>query len=302
MELLKMKKFTTTLILIAAMTLLVITGCSQKPFTADKISPTNPWTNLEFNDSKDDFHFVISADRTGGKRDGIFTGAIDKINHLQPEFVICVGDLIDGYGREVELAAQWDEFDAMVGKLEMPFFYITGNHDNTGEAAKKVVNQRRDRTYYHFLYKDVLFLCLNSEDVPTNTGGITDEQHDYFADVLKKYPNPRWTCVFIHKPLWEKEETTGWEKFSSLLKGDRGTIFAGHHHRYSKQVRNGLNYYKLATTGAGSDLSGPQKGKFDHVMSVTMTADGPRIANLMLDGIFGDDPPAEAKPKVVSSK
>jgi hypothetical protein len=45
----------------------------------------------------------------------------------------------------------------------------------------------------------------------------------------------------------------------------------------------------LATTGGGSALRGPIFGQFDHVLWVTMTDDGPVMANLMLDGIFDKD-------------
>jgi hypothetical protein len=41
----------------------------------------------------------------------------------------------------------------------------------------------------------------------------------------------------------------------------------------------------LATTGGGSSLSGVKDGKFDHFVWVTMTAQGPVLANLMLDGV-----------------
>ena len=37
----------------------------------------------------------------------------------------------------------------------------------------------------------------------------------------------------------------------------------------------------------GSQFSPP--GEFDHIVWVTMTKDGPRIANLMLDGIYDEN-------------
>lgn len=263
------------------------------------------------NNSKHSFRFVIVADRTGKHRPGIFADALQKINHLQPEFVMCVGDLIEGYGEGVpDLTTQWDEFDAMVNKLEMPFFYLPGNHDIYNANSLRIYEQRRGRPYYHFLYKNVLFLCLNSEDTFSMQDGISDKQIGYFAKVLKKYSKAAWVCVFIHKPIWQKE-ATGWEKFTPLLSNRNHTVFAGHHHTYLKQknsrpdfhlisstgISKNVVYYNLATTGGVSNLEGPQKGMFDHIMWVTFNGKGPRIANLSLDGIFGDDPPAESKPK-----
>ena len=293
-----MKLHAMTSCLIITIALLAITGCSHEHFIGDTISDANPWTHLKMNNDPDNFQFAIFADRTGKYRPPVFSDAIRKTNHLQPEFVICVGDLVQGKEEDADvLIAQWDELDAEVEKLEMPFFYVTGNHDLTSDDAVEIYKQRRGRSYYHFLYKDVLFLCMNSEDMPGKSGGLGDEQIDYFADVLQNNAKTRWTCVFVHKPLWSRGKNTGWEKFSSLLTDRDHTVFGGHSHAYLKSVRDGVNYYKLATTGGVSNLRGPEQGRFDHVMWITMTDEGPRIANLLLDGVFGDNPPEEAKLK-----
>ena len=72
----------------------------------------------------------------------------------------------------------------------------------------------------------------------------------------------------------------------ALLKDRNYTVFAGHRHTYLQQTRHNRNYYQLATTGASSPLTGPEAGKFDHVTWVTMTDNGPILANLMPDGIL----------------
>ena len=45
------------------------------------------------------FKFAIVTDRTGGRPKGetILYEAVDEINLLDPDFTICVGDLINGY-------------------------------------------------------------------------------------------------------------------------------------------------------------------------------------------------------------
>ena len=47
-----------------------------------------PWTDRAWNDDPGLFHIAVVADRTGGARPGIFAAAVDKLNLLQPEFVI----------------------------------------------------------------------------------------------------------------------------------------------------------------------------------------------------------------------
>src|SRR5262245_57241509 len=76
-----------------------------------KVEDRNPWTHLQMNNGADDFRFVIVSDRTGGHRAKVFSRAVEQINLLQPEFVLSVGDLIEGYtGDEQKMAEQWREF------------------------------------------------------------------------------------------------------------------------------------------------------------------------------------------------
>ena len=84
-------------------------------------------------------------------------------------------------------------------------------------------------------------------------------------------------------------QDTGWARAEEALRGRKHTVFAGHWHTYTKYIRNDSRYFILATTGGGSSLRGPRHGSFDHVVWVTMTDEGPRIANLMLDGIWDED-------------
>ena len=80
------------------------------------IQQANPWTHLNWNDDPALFQFAIVADRTGGHRPGVFTEAIGKLNLLQPEFVMSVGDLIEGYSEDLPLLQnQWTEFEGFVG-------------------------------------------------------------------------------------------------------------------------------------------------------------------------------------------
>ena len=84
-----------------------------------------PVTKKSFNNDTSTFRFAIVSDRNGGNRPGIFDKAIDKLNLLQPEFVLSVGDLIDGYTKDPKVwNAEWNEFDSLVNRLEMPFYLV----------------------------------------------------------------------------------------------------------------------------------------------------------------------------------
>lgn len=254
-----------------------------------------PWTSLKFNNADDTFRFAIVSDRTGGHREGIFSKAVAQLNLMQPEFVMSVGDLIEGYSeKEPAIQEMWREFDGYVSKLTMPFFHVPGNHDTANHIMQKYWKNRFGQIYYHFVYKNVLFLCLHTEDFPEGTkqaARISPEQTAYFAKVLAENKNVRHTIVFMHRPLWAQVslDDIGFTAFENLLLDRPYTVFAGHVHHYQKFVRHGRNYYQLATTGGGSKLRGMQYGEFDQIAWITMKKDNLVIANVLLNGILPED-------------
>jgi hypothetical protein len=256
-----------------------------------QVEDRNPWTNLRINNDPDDFQFAIVSDRTGGHRARVFSRAVDQLNLLQPEFVVSVGDLIEGGKEDPErLAAEWREFQGYVARLQMPFFYAPGNHDISNLFQEKLWQEKFGRRYYHFLYKNVLFLILCSED-PPKSSSISKEQVAYVQKALQENAGVRWTFVLLHKPLWTHAdlERNGWLDVERLLTGRKCTVFCGHVHRYQKFVRNGHNYYQLATTGGGSRMRGPRYGEVDQIAWVTVKKSGPVLANILLDGVYGED-------------
>lgn len=277
-------------VLAGSLSVAVADSAAPPKITVIAETDANPWSHLRLQNNPKNFQFAIVTDRTGGHRPGVFEDGIRKLNMLQPEFVMSVGDLIKGYTRdEAQLEREWNEFTGFIEQLQMPFFYLPGNHDITNEVMARVWRERFGRAYYHFVYRDVLFLCLNTEDPMQGSrkGGILEDQYNYVKRVLSDHPAVRWTLVFMHQPLWSQKAPTGyWPEVEALLQNRRHTVFAGHYHRYVKVERNQGTYFVLATTGGFSRLRGPDFGEFDHVVWVTMTDAGPIVANLLLEGIW----------------
>ncbi|MEM9622140.1 MAG: metallophosphoesterase [Pseudomonadota bacterium] len=291
--------------------LFLLTACQPGPtdqtssdaitggFVTPDTGSAQPWTRLEALDDPNDFHFAIVSDRTGSARPGVFAGAMDKINLLSPAFVVSVGDLIEGYtDDQQQLDREWDEIESFVGKLDSPFFYTPGNHDMNNAVMAETWRQRFGPSYYHFLYKDVLFVVLNSElfgmvgspQIPVPGPWQQAAQMKFVAQVLAQYPSPRWTIVLIHQPLWDNRDIhPDWLEVESLLGQRDYTVFAGHFHQYNHVQRNNRKFITLATTGGGSSLRGEAFGEFDQVAWVTMRDDGPQIANVDINGVMPDD-------------
>ena len=258
--------------------------------------PAKPWTKLETGRGAGAFRFAVVADRTGGHREGVFRSALRKLNLVAPDFVMSVGDLIEGYTDDAAaLNRQWDEFERAVAGLSMPFFYVPGNHDMSSAAMAETWQRRFGPSYYHFVHGNALFLVLNSElfgmvHAPgTALPGPWKQQEQlaWLEAVLEQQRGARWTFVFVHQPLWDRgpEVHPDWLRVEALLGERPYTVFAGHTHNYAFNRRRGRDFITLATTGGGSGLRGPAWGEFDHIAHVTLTPEGPVIANLLLDGI-----------------
>ena len=266
-----------------------------------------PWTHLNFADETVEFQFAIVSDRAANPREGVFKAALKKLEYLRPRFVMSVGDFVHGYGEgfkpltdEGIVREKRQEVDPALAELSVPFFRVAGNHDYNSDATAKVWHDLYGPVYYSFEHKGVLFLCLNSQDGGDYKAGIGDEQIAWIKQTLADNADARWVCLFFHQPLWLEDENrlkknpdaklTGLDQVEELLASRKYTVFAGHHHRYGKWINpDGNKYFRLATTGGQSALAGPEAGTFDHIMWVTMTKDGPVIANLLLEGILDED-------------
>jgi hypothetical protein len=267
-----------------------------------------PWTGTTPLREAGEFDFAVVGDRTARHRDGVFEVELPpRLNLVRPEFVVSVGDLIEGYSEDrAQLAREWDELATAVAKLRMPFFYVPGNHDISNALMAEVWRSRFGPSFYHFRYQQALFLVLDSELFgvargPDTTPGPSrqEQQMAYVESVLREHAGARWTFVFLHRPLWNlppesdagppAEIPADWRRVETLLGSRPYTVFAGHFHRYRLHVRHGRQFITLATTGGASELRGTAFGEFDHVAFVTLTRDGPQIANLRLDGILPAD-------------
>jgi len=305
-------------------------GKRAPAFSYNKAALPNvkPWTAKKFRNNPRNFQFAIIGDRTGGANvEGTFKIAMGQINLLQPEFVINVGDVIEGYSDEKpELNAEWDEVDEMLNKLDMPFFRTPGNHDIANKTAQEVWRERYGATYYCFIYKDVLFMVLDSEDgsrpePPPEMkekielyNRLQTENPAKAKQMLAEFMSDDAVVASLSKPIEFPEKQIAWIKKTLADHADvRWTLLFLHEpawenpsesFRALEELLKGrdhtffaghLHYYDYdnidghehITMGpAGASFHQEGPGNVDQIMWVTMTDNGPQMGNIALKGLF----------------
>lgn len=147
-----------------------------------------PWTKAPVNDPQT-LRFAVIGDRTGLARPGVFEQAIVQVDQMQPEFLINVGDLIEGYTKDAgEISGEWAHIEEAIGKLRAPFFYVAGNHDLGNDVLLSAWKEKRGEPYYQFVYKNVLFLVLDTEDPPRDMSPAFASQFRQMAAGMAKDP------------------------------------------------------------------------------------------------------------------
>jgi hypothetical protein len=329
-----MKNIATATILVLSV---LTSGCAVQEKTSEasvfsyeteRFTGARPWTAKEFQNEPKAFQFVIIGDRTGGANAlKTFDMAMHQINLLQPEFVINVGDLIEGYSdQSTELNAEWDKVDSMLDALDARFFRTPGNHDISNKTAKEVWLDRYGATYYHFVYQNVLFLVLDSEDNsrPAPPPGMKEKIERYnrlqvedpakAQAMLAEFMSDEAVIAGLSKPVEFSEEQVNWikktleehsdvrwtflfmhepcwEKPSNSFKKIQALLKDRDHTMFGGHLHyydyDNIDGYEYITMGpAGASFHLEGPGNVDHIMWVTMTDKGPQMGNIALKGLF----------------
>jgi hypothetical protein len=276
-------------------------------FTTDRDSPVM----LELPVEDEAFSFVVFGDRTGGPDSGVavLADAVDEVNVLGPDLVMTVGDLVQGYNQQAAWEAQTDEFRGIMGKLGMPWFPVAGNHDiywrgpnRPNEEHEGNYERRFGPLWYAFEHKDCWFIVLYTDEADPLTGvrdfnkpasqKMSPEQFAWLQQTLPHTADARHVFVFMHHPRWMGGKYgDDWERVHALLaaQGNVSAVFAGHIHqmKYSG-VRDGIEYFTLATVGGSQAGDIPEAGFLHQYHLVTVRDEELAVASLPVGSV--DDP------------
>ncbi len=285
----------TKLIVCIVLASIIITSAQ----TSININGTNAFVKKEFIQNNEKFTFAILGDKTNGGEFNwpIFDRAVEEINLLQPDFVIMIGDMIQGVTTDTVFINQmWEEFKSHAEKLDVPLYLLPGNHDISNEVMYDYWNEKIGLRYYSFVYNNSLFILLNSEEYKkVKDGQLGREQLDFIKEQLNANVNVNQTFIFIHRPIWLKSDSRHggyeeWQEIDSWINNRNVTVFAGHWHNLVFNKIDGKRYIILSATGGNlTEKPIPELGYFHQYSIVTVDKDTSVISYIKPGSIFPED-------------
>ncbi len=261
-------------------------------YTTNRASPIK----LSLPEEEDAFFFVVYGDRTGGPAEGVavLKDAVRDTNLLEPDLVMTVGDMIEGYTNSTDVwMTQMTEFKEIMNGLICPWFPVAGNHDTYWRPLTDPDMpsfQHEDKyemhfgpLWYAFEHKNCWFIALYSDEGNPETGAksisrpdtqtMSPEQLAWLEGTLDKAQDADHVFVFIHHPRWRKGNYgDDWDKVHKVLvdAGNVSAVFAGHIHQMKYQEDDGIEYFALATVGGHQGGAVPSAGQLHHYNIVTV--------------------------------
>lgn len=242
----------------------------------------------------DAFSFIVFGDRTSGKPEGvsILADAVHEANLIEPDFVINIGDMVQGYNTTEQWLEQMREYRGVMAELKCPWFPVAGNHDLYWRGDDRPAREHEEDyekhfgpLWYAFEHKNCWFIALCTDEGNPETGEknfrkpecqiMSDEQFQWLKATLERAKDADHVFVFQHQPRWLGGDNyaDNWEPVHRLFveAGNVTAVFAGHIHYMRYDPRDGIEYVTLATTGGNLNVdSFAEAGFLHHFNQVTV--------------------------------
>jgi len=198
--------------------------------------------------SGNDFRFSILGDRTGDAEPQVYESVWRDIGALHPNFVINVGDTIQG-GNDAAALAEWRALRPLWDRYKIPQFFTPGNHDIWSDVSRKIYEKETGHAaFYGFNYQDAHFTVLDN----SQTENLSDQQMEFLEHDLEQNKTRDPKFVLFHKPFWLLPVMFKSSQFpfhQLAKKYGVGYVISGHGHQYLRAVQDGIVYLEAGSSG-----------------------------------------------------
>ncbi|GAA2327200.1 metallophosphoesterase family protein [Dactylosporangium salmoneum] len=270
-----------------------ITGLQEHTAYSYRVGTDGNWSStyaFKTQDFEDDYDFLFYGDPQIGSSGDLArdqAGWVDTLDvslaaNPNAELLVSGGDQVETANTE----SQWNAFLASDKLRQYPWAATIGNHDVGGKAYEQHLftpNTDRSAGYYAngqpasntsggdywYIYKDVLFIDLNSNSYATSQGGGGDAAHlAYVTDVINQHgAEAKWKVLVYHHAIYSPADHAK-DGDNKARRVDFPTAFSnlgvdlvlqGHDHSYSRSylIKNGQKADADEQPGAADVYPGP---------------------------------------------
>ncbi|MFJ3670256.1 fibronectin type III domain-containing protein [Streptomyces sp. NPDC090106] len=270
-----------------------LTGLKENTAYSYRVGSEGNWSptySFKTQDFEGEYDFLFLGDPQIGSSGDLaqdqagWADTLDVATRANPdsELLVSGGDQVESANNE----SQWTSFLAPDQLRQYPWAATIGNHDVGGKAYEQhfsTPNTDRSGSLYSngnpdsntsggnywYIYKDVLFIDLNSNSYATSQGGGGDEAHTkYVEDVIDQHGDEaKWKVLVYHHSIYSPASHAK-DKDNKVRRTDFPTTFSklgvdlvlqGHDHSYSRSylIKNGEKADPQEQPGAADVYPGP---------------------------------------------
>ena len=217
-----------------------------------------------------DFRFAILGDRTGDAQPGVYERIWSEIDAEHPDFVINVGDTIQG-GNDATARSEWRALRPLWDRYRHPIYFTPGNHDIWSPASRAIYERETGHpAFYSFDYQNAHFIVLDNSQAPDLSLELSADQMQFLARDLEQNRARDPKFVFFHKPFWlipVKFQSSHFAFHQLITRFGVRYVISGHGHQYVRASLDGITYLEAPSSGGKLKGEGFDRGWFfGHVL------------------------------------
>lgn len=241
--------------------------------------------------------FIVFGDSQFSRME-VFERMCHEAEALRPDFVIQVGDLINGYTYDREkLREEWRHYKSQIEPITAPFYPVPGNHDTVTDESEEIYGEvwGTDRYFYsfdagpaHIVVLDSWWRDADDRIEPWQREWLAEDLATWAAKKPKTYEGS--VFVFLHSPLWRYAENTpgrqDWNEVEKILRQyPTRLVIGGHTHEHVLDEGEGIDYLVMNSSG-GMGGDEPRGGYLWSFLHVSVKGDDIRYATVPAGSIL----------------